>query len=83
MFVSNEISVTFLVSAEKELCLQIFLKISRMEFYENLSGKSRVFAFGETDGRTDMTKVRPLPSSAVRTNLFNFGRFFCPIPSSE
>jgi hypothetical protein len=54
-----------------------------MKFYENLSGKGRVFAFGETDGWTDMTKFLPLPSSAVRANLFNFGRFFCPLPSSE
>jgi hypothetical protein len=54
-----------------------------MKIYENLSSKSRGFAFGETDGRTDMTKVRPSPSSAVRENPFNFGRFFCPLPSSE
>jgi len=51
-----------------------------MKFYENLSFKSRVFAFGETDGRTEMTKFRPLPSSAMCANLLNFGRFFCPFP---
>lgn len=74
--------VTLLFFAEKG-CQQTFLKIQSMKFCKNLSGKSRVVAFGETDGRIDITNVRPLLSSAVRANLFNFGQIVCALPHSE
>ena len=40
-----------------EFSQQSFEKYSNIKFLENVSSGSRVVAYGQTDGRTDMTKL--------------------------
>lgn len=40
-----------------EISRQIFGKYANIKFHENPSGERRVVPFGQTDGRTGMTKV--------------------------
>jgi hypothetical protein len=42
---------------ELEFSRQIFEKYSNIRFHENPSSESRVVPCGQTDGRTDMTKL--------------------------
>ena len=51
---------------------QVFEKFSDIKFHENASSENLVVPCGQTDGRTDMTKLFAIFSNSAKSRCFSF-----------